>query len=136
MFAFCFLVSRFSFIRSLFGRLLRLHGPRYLFAFFLDVLGPLGSLFAALGALLAALGRSWAALGRTWVALNRSYAALGPLLADFHETFLKPTKKGGLAGAHTHAYARSGLNWRRRWGTRGRRWGTRAATHTQMLTHT
>ena len=40
------------------GRLLRLHGPRYLCAFFLDVLGPLGSFFAALGALLAALGRS------------------------------------------------------------------------------
>ena len=80
------------------GRLLRLHGPRYLFALFSAVWfactalvifslsflvswGPLGSLFAALEPLLAALGHSWAALGRPWAALGRSWAALGPLLA-------------------------------------------------------
>ena len=90
MFAFCFLVSRFSFFRALFGRLLRLHGPRRLFDLFSATYfactalvifslsfrpswGPLRSLFAALGALLAGLGRSWAALGR-------SGAPLGPLL--------------------------------------------------------
>ena len=84
--------------RLLFGRLLRLHGLRYLFALvsaayfactalvifslsFRASWGSLGSLFAAPGALLAALGHSWAALGRSWAALGRSWEALGRLLA-------------------------------------------------------
>jgi hypothetical protein len=88
----------FSF-RSLFGRLLRLHGPRYPFAFFSGVLGPLGSLFAALGALLAALGRSWAALRCSWEALGRllgaSWALLGsswPLLGRSWNDMQKSSK--------------------------------------------
>ena len=75
--------------------MIRLRGPRYLFALFSGVLGPLGSLFAALRALLAALGcllgalwpllglswpplgRSWALLGGSWEALGRSWGDLG-----------------------------------------------------------
>ena len=68
-------------IRSLFGCLLRLHGPRFLFALFSGVLGPLGSLFAALGPLLGGSwplwGGSWAALGRSWALLGASWAPLG-----------------------------------------------------------
>ena len=86
----------FSF-RSLFGRLLRLHGPRYLFAFFSGVLGPLGSLFAALGALLAALGRllgafgnllgtSWSLLGASWGVLGRTWAVLGRSWNDMQKS--------------------------------------------------
>ena len=71
----------------------------------MTILGSKKGAKPALGGSWGVLGRSWAALGRSWVALSRSFAALGPLLADFHETLLKPTKKGGLAGAHTHAYA-------------------------------
>ena len=59
------------------GRLLRLHGPRFLFALFSGVLGPLGSLFAALGALLGALGPL---LGRSWATLGTLLGALGTLL--------------------------------------------------------
>ena len=90
----------FSFVfcvLSCFCFLIRSRGPGYLFALFSNVLGPLGSLFAALGALLAALGRllgafwvpfgrSWPPLGRSWALLGSSWEALGRSWVDLGAT--------------------------------------------------
>ena len=84
--------------RFLFGRLLRLHGPRCLFAFFsaasfactaLVILSLsfrtswalLGHFLPLLGLSWPLLGRSWPLLGSSWAALGRSWEALGELLA-------------------------------------------------------
>ena len=106
-------------LRFLFGRLLRLHGPRYLFALFstacfactglvilslsfrtswaflghfLPLLGLSWPLLGALGPLLAALGLL---LGRSWALLGGSWEALGsswPLLGRSWNDIKKSSK--------------------------------------------
>ena len=92
------------------GRLLRLHGRRYLFALFSAACfactalvifslsfpaswGPLGSLFAALGWSWGALGRSWAALGWLLIAIGPLLAALGAILEQHPKIIFKPMPK-------------------------------------------
>ena len=70
--------------RPLFGRLLRLHGPRYLV-----VLAPSWALRCLLGAFWTLLGASWSLLGASWVPFwvsrvpfDLSWAPLGRLLGS------------------------------------------------------